>query len=219
MPIAATTPVLRDSVRRTTLRAEVRDAVLARLVDGRLPPGANVRERDLSADLGVSRTPLREALLGLERDGLLHVEPQRGFFVTDLTVEEAREIYPLIWTLEVLAVERGRPSNATALSAVNATFRQARDQQHALAWDRAWHEELLRQCRAARTAAILEPLRTAAARYEFRFFSGRSAIAESARQHEAIAAAIQRRRYGQAARLIRQNWEQGLQWVERSFAR
>jgi DNA-binding GntR family transcriptional regulator len=219
MPAARLPSPRPEAVLRTTLRAETRDAVLARLVDGRLAPGANLRERDLSALLGVSRTPLREALLGLERDGLLRLEPQRGFFVTDLTVEEAREIYPLIATLEALAVERGRPSSAAALSSINATFRQARDQQHALAADRAWHEELLEQCGAARTAAILEPLRSAAARYEFRFFSGRSAIAESARQHDAIVAAIQRRRYVEAARLIRQNWEQGLEWVERSFAR
>src|SRR5215212_4810315 len=206
-------------VRRTTLRAETRDALRARIVDGRLPPGTNVSERDLSDALGVSRTPLREALLGLEGEGLLRLEAQRGFFVTDLTVAEAREIYPLIWTLEALAVQRGTPTDADALGAINARFRQVQDQQQALAWDRAWHEELVRQAGAARTAAVLEPLRTAAARYEYRFFAGRTAIVESARQHDAIALVLKRRRRGDAVRLIRQNWEQGLRWVEQTFAR
>jgi DNA-binding GntR family transcriptional regulator len=206
-------------VRRTTLRAESRAALRARIIDGRLPPGANVGERDLSDALGVSRTPLREALLGLEAEGLLRLEAQRGFFVTDLTVSEAREIYPLIWTLEGLAIQRGRPTDAETLAAINERFRQAQDQQQALTWDRAWHEELVRQCEASRTAALLEPLRTAASRYEYRFFSGRTAVAESARQHDAIAASLKRRRCREAIRLIRQNWEQGLQWVERSFAR
>jgi DNA-binding GntR family transcriptional regulator len=206
-------------VRRTTLRSETREAVRARIIDGRLPPGANVGERELSDALGVSRTPLREALLGLEAEGLLRLEPQRGFFVTDLTVAEAREIYPLIWTLEALAVQRATSAHAEVLAAINVRFRRSRDSQQALAWDRAWHEELVRQAGAARTAAVLEPLRTAAARYEYRFFSGRAAIVESARQHDAIGLALKRRRCTDAARLIQQNWEQGLRWVEQTFER
>jgi DNA-binding GntR family transcriptional regulator len=206
-------------VRRTTLRAETREALRTRIIDGRLPPGANLHERDLSEALRVSRTPLREALLGLEAEGLLRLEAQRGFFVTDLTVAEAREIYPLIWTLEELALQRGAAPDADALASINARFRRAQDAQQALAWDRAWHEELVRQTGAARTAAVLEPLRTAAARYEYRFFSGRTAIVESARQHEAIGQALKRGRDAAAARLIRQNWEQGLRWVEHTFAR
>jgi DNA-binding GntR family transcriptional regulator len=209
---ATATPVL-----RTTLRAETRDAVRARILDGRLAPGANVVERDLSDTLGVSRTPLREALLGLQAEGLLRLEPQRGFFVADLTVTEARELYPLIGSLEALAVTRGRPGHTDPLAGINAEFRAARDQQHALRSDRAWHEALLDQCGAPRTAAILRPLRTAASRYEYRFFSGRAAIAESARQHDAIARALKRKRFAEAAGLLRHNWEQGLQWVERSF--
>ncbi len=208
-----------EPVRRTTLRAETREALRARILDGRLPPGANLRERDLSEALGVSRTPLREALLGLAAEGLLRLEAQRGFFVTDLTVTEAREIYPLIWTLESLALERGAPADAAALAAINARFRRAQDPQQALAWDGAWHEELVRQTGAARTAAVLEPLRAAAARYEYRFFSGRNAIVESARQHDAVGLALKRKRHADAARLIQQNWEQGLRWVEHTFAR
>ena len=211
--MTAVAPVL-----RTTLRAETRDAVRARILDGRLPPGANVIERDLSESLGVSRTPLREALLGLQAEGLLRLEPQRGFFVAPLTVAEARELYPLIGSLEALAVKRGRPAGVGALASINAGFRGARDQPQALRADRAWHEALLDQCGAPRTAAILEPLRAAASRYEYRFFSGRAAILESARQHDAIAQALGRRRFADAAHLVQRNWEQGLLWVERSFA-
>lgn len=219
MMSSATGGHVEEPVRRTTLRAETREALRARILDGRLPPGANLRERDLSEALGVSRTPLREALLGLAAEGLLRLEAQRGFFVTDLTVAEAREIYPLIWTLESLALQRGAPAEVEALAAINARFRRAEDAQQALAWDRAWHEQLVRQTGAARTAAVLEPLRTAAARYEYRFFSGRNAILESARQHDAIGLALKRKRHADAARLIQQNWEQGLRWVEHTFAR
>jgi DNA-binding GntR family transcriptional regulator len=210
---ASAAPVL-----RTTLRAETRDAVRARIVDGSLPPGANVVERDLSAALGVSRTPLREALLGLQAEGLLRLEPQRGFFVAGLTVDEARELYALIGALEALAVTRGQPTDVDVLGRINRAFRGARDQHHALRCDRAWHEALISQCGTPRTVAMLDPLRAAAARYEYRFFSGRAAIARSAHQHDAIARALARRRYAEAAALLHQNWEQGLQWVEQHFA-
>lgn len=207
------------AVRRTTLRSETQAAVRARIVDGRLGPGSNVVERHLSETLGVSRTPLREALLGLEAEGLLRAEPQRGFFVAELNLEEARELYPLIATLEALAVERGRPAAVVGLEEANERFRASKDQAQAVERDREWHEALIGQCGVPRTAAILEGLRTAASRYEYRFFAGRRVIAESARQHGEIASAIRRGRHARAATLLRRNWEEGLKWVEKGFRR
>jgi len=207
------------AVRRTTLRAEAQAAVRARIVDGRLGPGSNVVERNLSEALGVSRTPLREALLGLEAEGLLRVEAQRGFFVAALNVEEARELYPLIGALEALAVETGRPTGLPGLDAINRRFRASRDHAQAVERDREWHEALIGLCGCPRTAAILQGLRTAAARYEHRFFSGPKVIAESARQHDAIAEALRKRRPARAATLLKTNWKEGLRWIEHGFRR
>jgi DNA-binding GntR family transcriptional regulator len=206
-----------DGIPRTTLRVETQQALRARIVDGRLAAGSNVVERDLSQALGVSRTPLREALLGLEGEGLLRVEPQRGFFVAGLSVAEARELYTLIGALEALAIERGRPGSTPRLAEINRKFSAAKDAAAAVTHDRDWHETLIQQCNLPRSAAILEVLRTAAARYEYRFFSGRGAIPESARQHDDIVCALQRSRFANAATLVKRNWEQGLQWVERNF--
>jgi len=204
---------------RTTLRRNTRDALRSRIVDGRLLPGANIVERQLGKDLGVSRTPLREALLGLEAQGLLRAEPQRGFFVLEMSINEAREIYPLIGLVEAFAVEQGKPPASDHLKRLNKRFRTAIGPAQAVQRDREWHEELLRQCQLPHTAATLEGLRTAAARYEYRFFTGRRVIAESARQHHSILDALRRRQYSRAAILIKRNWEQGLQWVERNFSR
>ena len=208
-----------EPLQRTTLRGQTQQRVRALIVAGDLPPATNVVERDLSAQLGISRTPLREALLGLEAEGLLRAEPGRGFFVADLSVEEARELYPLIWTLEALAVERGRPATLTALGVIGARFRAAETPEAAHAWDRAWHEALIDQCGSPRTAAILEGLRAAAGRYEYRFFSNATAIRESAAQHDAIVRELKKQRFRQAAALLEHNWQQGLEWVEKNFAR
>lgn len=206
-------------VTRTSLRDATKDRIRALIVAGDLAPGVNIVERELSACIGVSRTPLREALLGLEAEGLLYAEPGRGFFVTALSVDEARELYPLIGTLESMAVRRGRPSDLSGLRALGAAFRGAATPEQALTADHAWHEALVAKCRCPRTAALVTPLRIAAARYEFRYFSTPATIRASADQHDAAVRLLQRGRSVQAAAIIKKNWEQGLEWVERNLRR
>jgi DNA-binding GntR family transcriptional regulator len=204
---------------RTSLRLQTQERVRSLILAGRLAPSTNVVERDLSARLGISRTPLREALLGLETEGLLRAEPGRGFFVSDLSVEEARELYPLIWTLESMAVQRGRPTELVALARIGAAFRRADGPEVALAGDRAWHEELIRRCGCPRTAGILESARAAAARYEYGFFSDSAAIRASAAEHDDILRELRKGRFKKAAAMLEHNWRQGLEWVERNYAR
>jgi DNA-binding GntR family transcriptional regulator len=205
-------------IRRTSLRDAAKDRVRALIVANDLVPRANVVERDLSARIGVSRTPLREALLALEGEGLLVSRPGRGFFVADLSVDEARELYPLIATLEGMAVRRGRPADLSGLRDLNGRFRRASNAALALGADRDWHEALIDRCGTPRTAALLSPLRIVAARYEYRYFSSAAAIRASADQHDRVIHLLQRGRVAQAASLVEENWGQGLQWVEKHFA-
>src|ERR1700722_19853967 len=143
---------------RANLRIETRDVLRRRLIEGRLVPGANVVERELSKELGVSRTPLREALLGLEVEGLLRSEPQRGFFVQELSIEDARELYQLIGLLEAFSVENGKPPANARLVRLNEKFGDACTPAEAIQCDRDWHEELIHQCRVPRAASILGAL-------------------------------------------------------------
>jgi DNA-binding GntR family transcriptional regulator len=216
MPLTLDAPAL--PIVRANLRDAAKDRLRALIVSGELPPRTNVVERDLSARIAVSRTPLREALLALEGEGLLVSRPGRGFFVTDLSVDEARELYPLIGTLEAMALRRGRPSDLSGLRDLNLRFRRASNPAAALTADRDWHEALIARCGTPRTAALLTPLRTVAARYEYRYFSRPAAIRSSAVQHDGVIQLLERGRVAEAASLLDKNWDQGLQWVERHFA-
>jgi DNA-binding GntR family transcriptional regulator len=206
------------AINRTNLREAAKDRLRALIVCGDLPPRTNVVERDLSARIGVSRTPLREALLALEGEGLLISHAGRGFFVADLSLDEARELYPLIGTLEAMAVRRGRPSDVAGLRDLNVRFRRASSPALALAADRNWHEALLARCATPRSAALLTPLRIVAARYEYRYFSRPTAVRASAEQHDRVIRLLERRSFDQAASLLDENWDQGLKWVEKHFA-
>ena len=74
------------------------------ILDGRLPAGERINEVRLAAQLGVSRTPLREALARLANEGALRDEPRRGYFVKPLTGEEVRAIYPIRAILDPAAL-------------------------------------------------------------------------------------------------------------------
>jgi DNA-binding GntR family transcriptional regulator len=75
-------------------------AIRAAILDGRLAPGSPLREGDLAARLGMSRTPVREALLLLQSDGLVEIMPNRGATVRTYTTEDIEDVYTLRAMLE-----------------------------------------------------------------------------------------------------------------------
>lgn len=86
-------------------------ALLDEIVDGSLTPGTVLAEVEQAARLGVSRTPLREALSQLRKDGLIEPQAGRGLIVTDISVDDIVELYELRQPLEQqaarLAAARG----------------------------------------------------------------------------------------------------------------
>lgn len=77
-----------------------------RLTDGTYPQGSHLREEELAAQLGVSRTPVREALRRLDAEGWLRVVPNQGAFATEWSVRDIEEIFDLRALLESHAAER-----------------------------------------------------------------------------------------------------------------
>jgi len=89
---------------RHPLRDQVDKEIRARLSDGRLAAGTRVNESHLSADLGISRTPLREALLQLEATGFLDSDMGRGFLIPDLLPGRFQDIQAVLARLEPFAL-------------------------------------------------------------------------------------------------------------------
>lgn len=91
-----------------------------RIVSGRLPSGARLRERDLAVELEASRIPVREAILRLEAEGFVQTSPRRGATVAELHLSDVEELYDVRLALEVqaarLAARRaGTGTDPTAL--------------------------------------------------------------------------------------------------------
>jgi DNA-binding GntR family transcriptional regulator len=85
-------------------KAIVAAEIRSRITTGRLALGARISDKQLAAELDVSRTPVREALVQLQSEGLVVMRPQSGTFVFDLTIEELRDICATRAILEAGAI-------------------------------------------------------------------------------------------------------------------
>lgn len=104
---------------RTSASRMVADALRAAIVDGRLPPGAPLRQDAVARHFSVSAIPVREALRQLESEGWTKVEVHKGATVAPLSADEAREIYEIRAALEGLALTLAIPNHT------DATLREA----------------------------------------------------------------------------------------------
>ena len=95
-----------SAIRPINLRDNVVAQVRTAIIEGRLKPGGHIVETALTKELGVSRTPVREALILLEREGLVTAEPNRGVFVRSFTKEDVDAIFSMRTVLETFAAER-----------------------------------------------------------------------------------------------------------------
>jgi DNA-binding GntR family transcriptional regulator len=75
------------------------------IVDGKYAPGERLRESDLAESMGVSRSPIREAIQRLGKEGLVEIVPRKGVFVTKLTLEMVKELFELREVLEIKSAE------------------------------------------------------------------------------------------------------------------
>jgi len=190
------------------------------IVEGGLKGGQKLNELELSRRLKASRTPLREALLQLEQEGLVRSDMRRGFTVEPLSAREIRESYPVLCALECLAVRSSILFVAQLLpelARINAQFARARSPQRALDLDTLWHDTLMSQSKNARLAAIVANLRRAIRRYELVFMSDRSLTAHSVRQHRTIIAAFRRGDEEDAIAALGDNYQFGMQALLRNM--
>jgi DNA-binding GntR family transcriptional regulator len=113
----------------TSLRDRAYARIKAQILDGELRPGTAISEAERADVLGMSRSPVREALQQLARDGLVEVLPKRGTFVAELTPRDVREAFELREAVETacarLAAERRTDGDIVDLVAACDAIDQA----------------------------------------------------------------------------------------------
>jgi len=209
------------------IRYGIRADLVERIVDGRLRPGEAVSPPVIAEQLGVSATPVREALVDLANEGFIATLPRRGFFVRSLTAEEVEEIYPLIWTIEALTLGDAPPgaNDLDALNALNTAFAAAASPAEHVDLDRQWHRLLVGRTTKRAWLVLLDSLKQRAYRYELAYMRRSRAVPGSAEQHHQIVEALRAADLDRAVRVLEANWKIGpkflLPWLaqtkERAF--
>ncbi|GAB3606060.1 GntR family transcriptional regulator [Conyzicola nivalis] len=206
------TPTRQGVHKRQLLRDDVYESLRNAIVDGTFAPGERLKDPQLEDWLGVSRTPIREALLRLERAGLVITQPGRATTVAPFDLAStisAQQVAAAMHELAAqLAVPVITPEQIDAMVAANSAFALALDvvdADAALDADHAFHEVFVAASGNQLVADVLEqttPLLHRVERMRFASFAGRASVA----QHDAV---IERTRAGDAtgaAALVRENW-------------
>jgi len=130
------------------------DHLKQEIVSGHIPAGGMVDAKEVASDLGVSRTPVREAILRLANEDIIEVTSRRGIRVLPLSVDDLTSIYQVITALEVEAVfllskSDGRSAGVDALRAATSEMEDAVRRQDGEAWnlaDERFHRAILESC-------------------------------------------------------------------------
>ncbi|HEX6819387.1 MAG TPA: GntR family transcriptional regulator [Ktedonobacterales bacterium] len=219
MPLPKSTTPLTRVCLSDVAYARLRDWIL----DGTLAPGEPLRDEALAEALGMSRTPIRDALRRLEEEGLALSTATRRTQVSPVTVKQAREVYPMVATLEGLALQLALPvvsADSEALSAMRSAnarlavaLRQG-DAGEATAADEDLHMAFVTRCGNEELIALLGDLRSKVRRIE-RIFWGAAETdrSPSVDDHERLISVIAAGNRAAAERELAHNWERGLSWI------
>ncbi|MCO4319074.1 GntR family transcriptional regulator [Phyllobacterium sp. 21LDTY02-6] len=139
--------------RPRSLKELVVDELRSRIIDNKIQLGAALSENALAADLGMSKTPVREALQQLQLEGLVEVLPQRGSFVFRIAAEQVEQISELRTVLELaacrLAINRNHTSLVSQMSVVMEEMQAAYDRDDTVSYhklDGAFHQVFIELC-------------------------------------------------------------------------
>lgn len=205
-------PVNLDSYK--PLRELVLEAIREAIINGSLQPRERLMETQLADELGVSRTPVREALRKLELEGFIVMLPRKGAYVSDLSLKDIADVFEIRAALEglagALAAERITEEELEAMERMLAEKNEAislNDIDKLVKVDTKFHEALYTASRNERLGNIISNLREQIQRFRLTSLSAPGRKEESLKEHREILEAIQGRDIQLARQLAREHIE------------
>ncbi|MGK5555233.1 GntR family transcriptional regulator [Actinomadura kijaniata] len=205
-------PRSRATIPRSLLRDNAYRALRDAIVDGTLAPGERLVDAELVDWLGVSRTPIREALARLEQAGLVQTRPGRHTIVSPLDLRATRSAVAVVAAMHEVAVREAVPhlsdAELDAMRAANADFAAALrdgDAERAVDADDRFHGVPVTASANQAVATVLEqftPVLRRVERLRFSSLCGRASVA----QHDTIVALCEAGDAEAAAAAARDNW-------------
>ena len=176
------------------------DGLKRMIMGGRLPAGSQILELEASEQFGVSRTPVREAMVRLQQEGLVELRSRHGMRVLPVSAEDMREIYEVLTALEGKAAELAAGMNLTAeqltpLEQAVEAMDRALESDDLKGWamaDEKFHAGLISLARNDRLKSMVAQLWDQAHRARMATLKMRPTPKASNREHRAVVDAIRR---------------------------
>jgi DNA-binding GntR family transcriptional regulator len=197
----------------SSLPEQIASRLSERIVSGAYAPGQRIMEQALAAEFAVSRGPIRESLRMLERDGLVTILPRRGAIVTDLSIEEVKEIFDIRAMLNGLRdrLVAEDPQRSKVLAAVESEVakltRCAKDPKKGQQYvETVWaiNRILTEACTNTRLKNILDSLSRQTLRYSQLGLSTPERRKQSVQHWEGLVAALRKGDGAAAERIARE---------------
>ena len=195
---------------KTALYVEVTERLRSMVASGVLKPGSWIDEQKLSEELGVSRTPFREAMRILASEGLLRIEPRKGCYVAELTEKDLNEIFPLMAMLEgrcaYEAAEKASDQAIKSLESLHQRLKKYADEKNIddyYATNRKIHEAIQALAGNEWLANMVNDLRRMLNLSRHRSLHHKGRIEESCQEHLSIFAALKAGDASEAERLMK----------------
>ncbi len=205
-------PIKLDSYK--PLREVVAETLREAIVSGTLKPGERLMEIQLAEELGVSRTPVREAIRKLELEGFVVMIPRRGTYVADLSIKDINEVFEIRTALDVLAaglaVERITEDELEQLERLLVEIGELIEEDDAdkiVESDSQFHDILYRASRNDRLVGIINNLREQFTRFRSISIQYPGRMQKSVEEHRRLVEAIASRDTDLAQQLAREHME------------
>lgn len=188
-------PIRLDSYQ--PLREVVADALREAIREGILEPGERLMEISLAEELGVSRTPVREAIRKLELEGFVVMMPRRGTYVSEISIRDVNEVFEIRTSLEALASELAAERITTEeletlqrLLVEIGGYIEDGDMEKIVETDMRFHDLLYQASRNSRLVGVINNLREQLTRFRTTSMSYPGRLKETLKEHRAMVEAI-----------------------------
>ncbi|HIU26727.1 MAG TPA: GntR family transcriptional regulator [Candidatus Copromorpha excrementigallinarum] len=180
------------------LREMVYEELKMQILTGAIVPGTRMMEVELAEEMGVSRTPIREAIRKLEKEGLVTIEPRRGAYASQISTEDMVEILEVRQNMEGLAAyfaaSRMKPEQLEELKAVSANYNKAvaaGDMQSMIDNDTKFHHIIVESCNNKILVSMIEQLQELVLRFRYIYYDNFRRAENMPEEHRAILEAIE----------------------------
>lgn len=196
------------------LRDVVVESIRQAIISGQFPPGMRLMELQLAEEMGVSRTPVREAIRKMELEGLVVMIPRQGAYVADISIKDINEVYEVRTALDVLSaglaaerIDKSEIQEMRELLAEEAALVEARDYPKIIDNDTAFHDVIYRASGNTRCMNIISNLREQITAIRGRSMPYPGRVEIMLKEHRAIFDAIAAGKVEKAQEAVRTHME------------